>query len=544
MVDDTSRTNQPSGTTTSSSPASRPGLIRSIAHRLAGEPLALPVEGQLASFEGATGWLNSERLTPEGLRGRVVLVDFWTYTCVNWLRTLPYVRAWAAKYADAGLTIVGVHTPEFGFEHDHDNVVAAVRAFRVDYPVALDNDYGVWRAFSNHFWPAAYIADVDGRLRHHHFGEGEYAAIEMVIQQLLMDAGVDDVGQDLVDVDPSDSRWPPTGGRWSRRRRTPGTARARLRAGRPRRIRRALRLRRARAVAAQLLGARRHLDGCPARRRGERARRTDRVPVPRPRPQPGHGTGDPGCVRPVPGLPRRPARAGRSRERHRLRWGRDRRRPADLSAHPPARTDRRASVRDRVPRRGRGGVLLHVRLRSAELSPVASSGRRATSSASARSAWATSTGLPFCSWRVRARSTASIAASQRPDRHRTSARSSLARAWKVRKSVPSKASTAAATSRSASSCRPWPARTRPSTPSAIARIQPPPVDGLFRRALGKDRLARGHRCVRQERREHEARPTGALGDVQARPQRLDGGGGVARHQLDVGDDLGQDRGLV
>ena len=202
MVDDTSRTNQPSGTTTSSSPASRPGLIRSIAHRLAGEPLALPVEGQLASFEGATGWLNSERLTPEGLRGRVVLVDFWTYTCVNWLRTLPYVRAWAAKYADAGLTIVGVHTPEFGFEHDHDNVVAAVRAFRVDYPVALDNDYGVWRAFSNHFWPAAYIADVDGRLRHHHFGEGEYAAIEMVIQQLLMDAGVDDVDQDLVDVDP------------------------------------------------------------------------------------------------------------------------------------------------------------------------------------------------------------------------------------------------------------------------------------------------------------------------------------------------------
>ena len=117
------------------------GLIRSIAHRLSGERPALPVEGRLASFDGATGWLNSEPLTPEGLRGRVVLVDFWTYTCVNWLRTLPYVRAWATKYADAGLTIVGVHTPEFGFERNVDNVSAAARSFDVGYPVALDNNY-------------------------------------------------------------------------------------------------------------------------------------------------------------------------------------------------------------------------------------------------------------------------------------------------------------------------------------------------------------------------------------------------------------------
>jgi thiol-disulfide isomerase/thioredoxin len=185
-----------------SEPSSRPGLIRSIAHRLAGEPLTLPVEGHLASFQGATGWLNSEPLTPEGLRGRVVLVDFWTYTCVNWLRTLPYVRAWAAKYGDAGLTVVGVHTPEFGFERDLGNVTAAVHGFGVEYPVALDPDYAVWSAFANHFWPAVYIADGEGRLRHHHFGEGEYAATEMVIQQLLMDAGVDDVDQDLVDVSP------------------------------------------------------------------------------------------------------------------------------------------------------------------------------------------------------------------------------------------------------------------------------------------------------------------------------------------------------
>ncbi len=185
-----------------SAPPSRPGLIRSFAHRLAGESPGLPVEGRLASFDGAAGWLNSEPLTPESLRGRVVVVDFWTYTCVNWLRTLPYVRAWAAKYADAGLTIVGVHTPEFGFEGNRDNVVAAAAAFGVEFPVALDNDYAVWSAFANHFWPAVYIADVDGRIRYHHFGEGEYAATEMVIQQLLMDAGVDGVTQDLVAVDP------------------------------------------------------------------------------------------------------------------------------------------------------------------------------------------------------------------------------------------------------------------------------------------------------------------------------------------------------
>jgi thiol-disulfide isomerase/thioredoxin len=191
-----------SGAATMSAPPGRSGLIRSLAHRLAGEQVALPVEGRLASFGGATGWLNSEPLTPEGLRGRIVLVDFWTYTCVNWLRTLPYVKAWAAKYGDAGLTIIGVHTPEFGFEKNVDNVEPATRGFGVEYPIALDPDYAVWSAFANHFWPAIYIADGDGRLRHHHFGEGEYAATEMVIQQLLMDAGIPDVDQDLVDVDP------------------------------------------------------------------------------------------------------------------------------------------------------------------------------------------------------------------------------------------------------------------------------------------------------------------------------------------------------
>jgi thiol-disulfide isomerase/thioredoxin len=186
--------------TLSASPGT--SLLRSFAHRLVGDTDVLPVEGHLASFEGATGWLNSEPLTPEGLRGRVVAVDFWTYTCINWLRTAPYVRAWDAKYRDLGLTIIGVHTPEFGFEHDRDNVIPRAREYGVEFPVALDNDYGVWGAFSNHFWPALYIADAEGRIRYHHFGEGEYAMCEMVIQQLLVDAGAQGVDPGLVSVDP------------------------------------------------------------------------------------------------------------------------------------------------------------------------------------------------------------------------------------------------------------------------------------------------------------------------------------------------------
>jgi thiol-disulfide isomerase/thioredoxin len=202
MVNDANSGGRESGTAPISPTLSKPGLIRSIAHRLAGDLLALPDEGRLASFDGATTWLNSEPLTPEGLRGRVVLVDFWTYTCVNWLRTLPYIRAWAGKYRDAGLTVIGVHTPEFGFERDIDNVVAHTRTFGVEYPIAVDSDYAVWRNFANHFWPAVYIADAAGRIRHHHFGEGEYAQTEMVIQQLLLDAGANEIDQGLVAVEP------------------------------------------------------------------------------------------------------------------------------------------------------------------------------------------------------------------------------------------------------------------------------------------------------------------------------------------------------
>ena len=134
----------------------------------------LPVESRLPGFGGATGWLNSPPLTPAALRGKVVLVGFWTYTCINWLRQLPYLRAWAGKYSSQGLVVVGVHTPEFSFEHDAGSVRRAVTDMGIDYPVALDNQYAVWGAFANHYWPALYFADAQGRIRHHHFGEGEY----------------------------------------------------------------------------------------------------------------------------------------------------------------------------------------------------------------------------------------------------------------------------------------------------------------------------------------------------------------------------------
>jgi thiol-disulfide isomerase/thioredoxin len=163
----------------------------------------LPDEGEIAPFTGATGWLNSDPLSPAGLRGKVVLVDFWTFTCVNWLRTFPYVRAWAEKYGDKGLVVVGVHTPEFPFEGDIDNVRKQAKALGVKYPIAVDSDYGVWRAFDNNYWPALYFVDAQGRIRGHHYGEGAYEMSEMIIQQLLADAGSTGFGDELVSVQPA-----------------------------------------------------------------------------------------------------------------------------------------------------------------------------------------------------------------------------------------------------------------------------------------------------------------------------------------------------
>jgi thiol-disulfide isomerase/thioredoxin len=156
--------------------------------------------GELRSLGTATAWLNSPPLTEAGLRGKVVLVEFWTYTCINWLRAQPFVRAWAEKYKDQGLVVIGVHAPEFSFEKDLDNVRRAVKDLRVDYPVAVDNDHEIWRAFDNNYWPALYFVDVKGRVRHHQYGEGRYAESERVIQQLLAEAGGSDAGGALVSV--------------------------------------------------------------------------------------------------------------------------------------------------------------------------------------------------------------------------------------------------------------------------------------------------------------------------------------------------------
>jgi thiol-disulfide isomerase/thioredoxin len=177
----------------------------------------LPVEGQLPSLSGATGWLNSPPLTAAELRGRVVLVNFWTYTCINWLRQLPYVRAWAEKYQGDGLVVLGVHTPEFDVERDLDNVRRAVKDLRVDYPVVIDNDYVIWDAFGNRYWPALYFVDAQGRIRHDRFGEGDYEQSEAVIQRLLTEAGSGGIGHELVSVDAGgveaaadwDSLWSP-----------------------------------------------------------------------------------------------------------------------------------------------------------------------------------------------------------------------------------------------------------------------------------------------------------------------------------------------
>jgi hypothetical protein len=160
-----------------------------------------PVEGHLPAFDGATAWLNAAPLTPERLRGRVVLVSFGTYTCINWIRSLPYVRSWADKYARHALAVVGVQTPEFEFEGNRQNVGRAIKEMDVRYPVAVDNDYAVWRAFDNHYWPALYFVDAEARIRHHHFGEGEYEESEMVLQMLLRETGAE-VDQGLVRLAP------------------------------------------------------------------------------------------------------------------------------------------------------------------------------------------------------------------------------------------------------------------------------------------------------------------------------------------------------
>jgi len=170
-------------------PAAPPMMM--MAAGQAGAPL--PVEGTLPSLSGATGWLNSPPLSAEQLRGKVVLIDFWTYSCINCLRAMPFVHEWAQRYRDHGLVVVGVHTPEFAFERDPRNVMKAVQQLKVEYPVALDNQYSIWRAFNNRYWPAHYFIDAQGNIRGHQFGEGNYAHSEQVIRRLLVEAGQTDL---------------------------------------------------------------------------------------------------------------------------------------------------------------------------------------------------------------------------------------------------------------------------------------------------------------------------------------------------------------
>ena len=324
----------------------------------------LPMEGDLPSLGGATGWLNSPPLTPAGLRGKVVLIDFWTYTCINWLRTLPYVRAWAAKYKDRGLVVIGVHSPEFVFEKNVENVRRAVKDLQVDYPVAIDSDHAIWRAFNNQYWPALYVVDAQGRIRHHHFGEGGYEQSERIMQHLLGEAGIGGIGDELVSVD---ARGLEVAADWGSLQSpenyvgyertenfaSPGGA--------------ALNKRRVYAAPARLttqsLGALGGLDGrspgrlCCTRPMGAsrtcfHARDLHLVMGPAAR-----GT----AVRFRVRIDGKPPGAAHGMDVDDLRQWHSYGTTA-LSAHPTTAAHRGSTVRDRVSRCGRGGVCVHVRL--------------------------------------------------------------------------------------------------------------------------------------------------------------------------------------
>ena len=335
---------------------------------MAGQPIAgtstLPVEGILPALTGATTWLNSPPLTPEALKGKVVLVDFWTYSCINCLRAIPYVRAWAEKYKDKGLVVIGVHAPEFAFEKQVDNVKKAVADLKLDYPVAVDNDYAIWRAFNNQYWPAHYFIDAEGRIRHHHFGEGSYEESEQVIKELLAEAGKSTERADLVKVTANgaeaasakaDVRSPETYIGYARAENFISPGGAVKNAAHDYAPGDAPRLNDWALAGDWTVGPEHaalnkqdgsivyrfhardlHLvlgpstDGKPVRFRViDRRRGTQRQPRRR----------------------RRCARPGR------------RDRPAPLSARAPERTYRRPHVRDRVPRSRRAGLCLHLRLK-------------------------------------------------------------------------------------------------------------------------------------------------------------------------------------
>ena len=281
----------------------------------------------------------------EQLKGKVVLVDFWTYSCINCLRSIPYVRAWAEKYKDQGLVVIGVHAPEFAFEKNIDNVKQAVAKLKIDYPVAVDNDYAIWRAFNNEYWPADYFIDAKGQIRHHFFGEGDYAESEKVIQQLLAEAGKGNLPAGVVSVsatgaeaasDAADVQSPETyiGFARSENFASPG------RRGR----RQAARLCDRRSQAAQRLGSLRRLDDWRPVRDAQQDRRRDCVSLPRPRPSPGAGAERRWQTGALPRDDRRrgPRRKPRRRHQRRRRGRGDR--PSALSARPSERADQRSHL--------------------------------------------------------------------------------------------------------------------------------------------------------------------------------------------------------
>ena len=250
-------------------------------------------EGKLPSLERALSWINTPPLSAADLRGKVVLVDFWTYTCINWRRTLPYLRVWAEKYRDQGLVIVGVHTPEFSFERDLENVRRAARDQHVDYPIAIDSDYTIWEAFDNQYWPALYFIDARGRIRHHQFGEGDYDKLEAVIQRLLVEAGrssvslppsaVQGLGAEAI-ADWEHMRSPETYLGFERSTHFVSSGSG----GVPGRSRRYAAPRQAQAKPVGTDG---RLDHAPGVLRAQRARRPTDLSISRARRAPGHGAG-------------------------------------------------------------------------------------------------------------------------------------------------------------------------------------------------------------------------------------------------------------
>ena len=326
--------------------------------------LDLPIEGHLPSLDGATEWINSPPLTASGLRGKVALFDFCTYTCINWIRTLPYIRAWAERYEDHGLVMVGVHTPEFSFEKDLENVREALKQMRVTYPVAVDSDHAIWESFANQYWPALYFVDAEGRIRHHRFGEGDYDRSEIVIQQLLTEAGVEGLGDEVVAVDPQGPEvaadWGSLGSPASRTWATGGRTASLPLAGS---CRTRLASTTSRAACDGTIGLSRVIGRRPRRRSssnepdGRIARRFEARDVHLVMGPPARGSSVRFRVF-IDGQPPGEA-AGSDID---PRWVRRAHRTADVPTDPAARSHHGSSVRDRVPGCGSRGIRVHLRL--------------------------------------------------------------------------------------------------------------------------------------------------------------------------------------